>query len=91
MYREQEEFKQGIRRAKSGHEMSMASKIKQIPMLSTDIKKWVSGSRVGPLKNNGNLSLVSENEGGEWVNEDSQSGFAGGRSCLVNSIEFFEE
>lgn len=55
------------------------------------LKKWVSGSRVGPLKNNGNLSLVSENEGGEWVNEDSQSGFAGGRSCLVNSIEFFEE
>jgi len=65
------ELKQGIRRARRGYEMTLASQVKENPKaFETYIKnKKITRERIGPLKDKGRkLCLEAENVG-EILNE----------------------
>ena len=65
------ELKQGLRRAKRGHEMSLAGWIKEIPkaFYAYIRGKRVAKERLGPLKDSGGNLCMQPDEVGEVLNE----------------------
>ena len=77
-------LKQGLRRAESGHEKSLASRIKENPQdFYPDIKsKRVARDRVGSLKDRGGNLCVEPEEMGEVLNEYFASVFTKGNKLV---------